>query len=231
MERFASLLLYVISSISSLADQNRAGELIRRDVPWGRPVNLAEFGGPRIEVLIRSRQITFVSVDVADYTQMVPVVVNDYSLYGPSRVVMQPTRETRRIEKKDGVTFPGSRSSMYLLYREPQTGIQVFFLDEAAGQNRDPLVIGVPPSPTAEQEPKIDAPPTAENATASPPKSTKRNDGYLSDELLDWYLKLQDARVALDLNDVKAVARFNEEAARYHAAVVKERRGKAQGRR
>ena len=230
MRRFVSLFLIVASGIPCFAAENEDGKLIRRDVPWGQPVNLAEFDGPRIEVLVRSRQMTFVSVDVADYTEMVPVVVND-SFYGPSRVVMQPTRESRRIEKKYGIAFPGSRSSMYLLYREPQSGIRVFFLDEVAGQNRDSLVIGIPPAPVSEPNPKADAPPATENVSASAPKSTKRNDGYLSDELLDWYLKLQDARTALDLSDVKAVARFNEEAALYHSAVAKERREKGQGRR
>jgi hypothetical protein len=223
MRQFASVLHFVLFGVSCLANANQAGELIRRDVPWGQPVNLAEFGGPRIEVLVRSRQMTFVSVDVADYTQMVPVVVNDYSIYGPNRVVMQPARENRRIEKKDGVAFPGSRSSMYLLYREPQSGIHVFFLDEAAGQNRDFLVVGIPPSPPREQRPIEDAPPVAAKSPAVPAQSPGRNDGYLSDDLLDWYLKLQETRDALDLNDTKAVARFNEEAARYHAAVKKER--------
>jgi hypothetical protein len=223
MRQFASPLLFALVGVSCLSNATQAAELVRRDVPWGQPVNLAEFGGPRIEVLVRSRQMSFVSVDVADYTQMVPVVVNDYSLNGPSRVVMQPTRENRRIEKKDGVAFPGSRSSMYLLYREPQSGIHVFFLDEAAGQNRDFLVIGVPPSPPREQHRAADAPPVAGKSPATPAPTPRRNDGYLSDELLDWYLKLQEARDALDLNDTKAVARFNEDAARYHAAVKKER--------
>ena len=144
---------------------------------------------------------------------------------------MQPTRESRRIDKKHGVAFPGSRSSMFLLYREPQSGIHVYFLEEAVGQNRDALVVRVPPAPIPEPNLKVDPPSPAENASRKAPNSAKRNDGYLSDELLDWYLKLQYARDALDLKDVKAVARFNEEAARYHAAVGKERREKSQWRR
>ena len=186
-------------------------QFLRREIPWGQPVALQEFGGPQIEVSVRSRQISFISVDIADYTRMVPVVVRDQGIYGNSRVVMQPTRETRRIEKKNGVAVPGGRSDMFLLFLEPSTGIQVHFSDETAGQNRDVLIVGVPE--------KLRAPAAPEPA----PKRDAQADGYLSDRLLNWYLRLEEQRDKLDMNDPEAVRRFNEEAARYHAEVKRER--------
>lgn len=197
----------------------RAGmEFIRRELPWGHPISLEAWGGPPIEVSIRSRQVSFVTVEIADFTRMVPVLVNDATIYGPSRVVMQPTRATRRVEKKNGTPVPGGRSDMFLLYSEPSTGVQVFFSDEAGGQNRDVVVIGVPRGSSS-----------ATSATPAlrfrpePPAPRARNDGYLSDKLLDWYLRLSEKRERLDLNDRDAVQRFNDEAARYHAEVKRAR--------
>jgi hypothetical protein len=230
MRFFVLCLLFAGTIFVGYANDPRAGELIRRDVPWGQAVNLADYGGTPMEVAVRSREMTFISIETADYTRMVPVVVNDYSIYGSNRVVMKPTRGSRRVEKKDGVAFPGSRSSMFLLYRDEPSGIEVFFLDETAGQNRDSLVIRRPARAAKDSAlPPIDSPQpgnerrVAEEPPAMAPTAATRNDGYLSDELLDWYLRLQDARDALDLKDPKAVARFNEEAARYHEAVKKER--------
>lgn len=188
---------------------------VRREVAWGEPVSLVEFGGPAVEVAVRSRQVSFVSVDIADFTRMVPVLVNDATIYGPSRVVMQPTRATRRIEKKDGVPVPGGRAEMFLLYLEPRSGIEVYFSDEATAQNRDVLVIGVPHTRKRAPE-RLPAPRPRE-------EPARKADGYLSDKLLEWYLRLEEKRQRLNVNDVEAVRLFNEEAARYHEEVKRER--------
>ena len=225
MSRVLLLLLGMLLSFPGIAQaQNgRAVEFLKREVPWGRPVSMEQFGGPPIELSMRSRQVSFVTFETADYTRMVPVVVNDSTIYGPSRVSMQPTRETRRVEKKNGVPIPGGRGDMYLLYIEPTSGVQVYFADEAAGQNLDVLVFGVPkgPEPVAETQPdpELGAKVAAQPAADRKPKS----DGYLSDKLLDWYLRLEERRERLNVNDSEAVRLFNESVALYHAEVKAER--------
>jgi hypothetical protein len=219
------LLLAMLLLTLQMADAQSgpAMEFMKREIPWGQAVSLELFGGPPIEVAVRSRQVSFVTAEIADFTRMVPVVVNDSTIYGPSRVVMQPTRETRRVEKKNGVPIPGGRSDMFLLYIEPTTGVQVYFADEAAAQNMDVLVFGVPRGTEHAAEPEPDpelAPTVAAQAAA---KRAPKSDGYLSDKLLDWYLRLEERRERLNLNDPEAVQLFNESAELYHAEVKRER--------
>jgi hypothetical protein len=216
--------LLLLFALLALPGRNRAEDpqgfrFVAREVPWGEPIRMEEFGGPPVEIAVRSRQIHFVSVEIADYTRMVPVLVNDATIYGPSRVVMQPTRQTRRVEKKNGARAPGGRSDMYLLYVEPESGVQVYFSDETVGQNRDKLLIAVPSG--ANVPPRVAfRPPAPASLNAAP---AGKPDGYLSDKLLDWYLRITAKRDRLDLNDSEAVLRFNEEAARYHEEVKRER--------
>ena len=218
------LLATLLPGFSSVLGQNGpVMEFIKREVPWGRAISMETFGGPAIEVAVKSRQVSFVTVEIADYTRMVPVVVNDSTIYGPSRVVMQPTRETRRVEKNKGVPIPGGRADMFLLYIEPTTGVHVYFADEASAQNMDVLVVAVPrhsenaaeTDPDPELAPKVAAQPAAE------PKA--KSDGYLSDKLLNWYLRLEERRERLNVNDPEAVRLFNESVALYHAEVKAER--------
>lgn len=215
----------------------------RREIPWGEPISMEEFGGPAVELSIRSRQISFVTVELADFTRMLPVLVNDATIYGPSRVVMQPARETRRVEKKNGTPVPGGRGDMYLLHIDSESGTHVYFADEAAGQNLDVIVIGVPQNAPASPrrnaatarrmepgEDDLSLPADREPpAKTEKPRATKTqpsqpaNDGYLSDHLLDWYLRLEKWRDVLNTNDPAAVARFNKEAAHYQSALKRAR--------
>lgn len=205
-----------------LAQDGGSMHFIRREMAWGQPAQLQEFDAPPINVTVRSRQISFISVEIADYTRMVPVVTQDPT-YGTSRVVMQPTREVRRVEKKNGVRIPGERADMFLLYIEPQSGIHVYFADETAGQNKDVLILAIPET---KQEPHAAHEAKAEE-TPEPPKPARPSDGYLSNELLDWYVRLADQRANLDPKDQAAIQRFNDEAARYQEALRRARAGNA----
>ena len=215
----AVLVTMLLCALAVRSFARPAMEFHSREVPWGEPIRLEEFGGPPVEVAVRSRQINFVSIEIADYARMVPVLVNDATIYGPSRVVMQPTRQTRRVEKKNGIRPPVGRSDMYLLFVEPETGVQLYFSDEPAGQNRDTLVIAVPNG--AKQPPPVAFRPPA--PAPEKPAPAPNADGYLSDKLLEWYLRLAEKRERLDLKDQEAVLRFNEEAARYQAEVKRAR--------
>ena len=117
---------------------------------------------------------------------------------------------------------------MYLLYVEPTTGVQVYFSDEAGGQNRDVLMFGLQngieaaPNAASNQDPAPPLPAEPESTPKTDERSAKA-DGYLSDKLLDWYLRLAEKRERLNVKDQEAVRLFNEEAARYQAEVRMER--------
>jgi hypothetical protein len=106
---------------------------------------------------------------------------------------------------------------MYLVYIEPRSGTQLYFADETAGQNLDVIFLGTPAPQT--QSPAPPEPAASPRAQHARPYA----DGYLSDELLAWYLRLAKARDSLDLNDAGAVERFNAEVARYHAELKRAR--------
>jgi hypothetical protein len=212
---------------SALAIAGETEKLIRREVPFGSTLNLKEFGGPNISVAITAAEISYVGATISDYTQIVPVArtniqgvtVDDYrgtaSVYGTNQVVMMPTRDSRRIEKKNGVRLPGTSSEMYLLYDDRTSGIRVYFLDTISPQNHHSFVVAIPPPP-----PPLPTPPTTSD-NAEPTRQP--GDGVISSELLAWYLKLQSARLSLDAKDSTAVAQFNRQAAEYHDALKRAR--------
>jgi hypothetical protein len=201
----------------------RAGsneKFIQRDVASGAGLNLEDFGGPHIIVALAAAEPTFISAHIADHTQLVPVAQTNIQ-GGTSSVVMMPTRKGIKIEKRNGMPCPGSRSEMYLLYDDKPSGLRVYFLDAIAPQNHHTLVVRVPPPPLP--PPPQPAVPTT---SASIEPSRQPGDGVISSELLAWYLKIQQARQSLDTTNAEAVAQFNRHAADYHAALKKARETK-----
>ena len=50
----------------AMATNLAAQELITLEVPWTQGVRLADFGGPDLEVCIRSREMTHVVAEIVD---------------------------------------------------------------------------------------------------------------------------------------------------------------------
>ncbi len=201
--------------LASAAD----AELHRLELEWGQSINLADFGGPDIEVFVRNREMTYVTAAIADFTRMVAVART--TIYGDSSIEMLPVRQTRQVEKKNGAPFPGTNSAMYLLYREPQSGIRVFFLDQIARQNHDWVVVATPLRAPYPEAPRPARPPPV--PYLSPAARALEAGQPLTPELFAEYVALQEARAVLDVNDPEAVARFNRRAAAYHQALRKAR--------
>jgi hypothetical protein len=210
----------VLDSKRHVAGENE--KFIRRDVPFGKAVNLQEFGGPNIAVAVTAAEMSYISANIADYTQLVPVASTTFQGgIVDTQIAMVPTSDGRRVEKKDGVLFPADRSEMYLLYHDRGSGIRVYFLDSISPQNHHSLVVAVPLPPLP--PPPQPSPPTT---SASPEPTRQAGDGVLSSELLAWYLKLQSARQSLNTANSAAVEQFNKQAAEYHDAVKKARAAK-----
>ena len=119
----------------------------------------------------------------------------------------------KRSEREDDpwsghIALPGGRHEMYFLFREPETGIAVYFLDSIARQNHDNVVVALP---------KL-APPSEKEML-----STANTVSPLIPELAEWYRRLLDERRTLDTTDPVAVERFNQHAAEYHSALEKTR--------
>ena len=228
------LAILIVASSAIAKDDNT--QFITKEIEFTKSLNLADFGGPHIEVMVRGREMTFVSVQTADYTQMVPIArtniqsveVNNFNntatVYGTTSSDLQPTKRTRGVKKERGIPSPDGRNEMYLLFQEPKTGIKVYFLDAISRMNHDNLVVAIPkpaPPTTIPQSfpPTIPLPANPAPATPAP---TKQTDGLpISPELFAWYVRLQKERETLDTSDPEAVALFNSHAADYHTALKK----------
>jgi hypothetical protein len=198
------LLLTLLAALT-LDLKSIAQEFLPLEIPWGQGVRLAEFGGPDLEVCMRTREMTHVVAEIVDYTRLVPVA--RANLQGFVDTKMVPMKTTVRVEKKGGTTFKG-RHEMYLVFREPETGIAVYFLDSIARQNHDNVVVVLPKA----------EPPTDKQFLSNPNAASP-----LIPELVDWHRRLLDERRTLDTTDAVAVARFNQHAADYHSALEKTR--------
>ena len=136
-----SFVVFLVAAVSAMASDVKV-HYVRKDLEWGKQINLQDFGGPHIEVSVTAREMTFVTVKAADFTKMVSAVrYNTTNGYQNRTVVTVPTRDTQNIQKHNGKTYPGSNSTMYLLYHEPTSGTDVYFLDVISRQNHDTLVI------------------------------------------------------------------------------------------
>jgi hypothetical protein len=197
-----------------------AQELITLEVPWTQGVRLADFGGPDLEVCIRSREMTHVVAEIVDYTRLVPIaranvsgvivdpVRNTAAVLANPDAKMVPMKTMVRVEKKRGIPFEGGRYEMYLLFDEPESGIAVYFLDSIARQNHDNVVVSLP---------KV-----ARAGTREIPSGENAKPSFIP-ELAEWYQRLLDERRTLDVSNPAAVAQFNRHAAEYHSALEKTR--------
>ncbi len=213
-------LLLLLTSLAAAEEVTR--ELVQREIEWGRGVALAEFGGPDLEVAVKAREMTHVVAEVLDYTRLVPVAranvhgvivdprTNTAQVIANPDAKMVPMKTALRVEKKGGVRFPGSNHEMYLLFREPESGVAVYFLDAVARQNHDQVVIAIPKAAAGTNEKSLRL-------------STPGSASAVIPELTDWHQRLLDERRTLDTTDPVAVARFNQHAADYHAALQKMR--------
>lgn len=233
MKTFVALVLFATVS-TAVSDDNV--QYVRRELEWGKPLNLQDFGGPHIEVFVRNREMSYVTAATADFTRMVPIARtniqsvevdrfnNTATVYGNTSVNTQPTKSTRNIQKKNGTAFPGSNSMMYLLYQEPSSGIRVYFLDGISSQNHDSIVIATP-KPAPPPPPLFFAPPVPPSTPppATPAPNKPKEGQPISPELFTRYIALQKERESLDTSNPEAVAEFNQHAADYHAALKKAR--------
>lgn len=195
----------------------------RHDIPNGESIKLLEFGGSEIALAIRAAEMTYVLVDVADFTRLVPISRPIFSGARTSEIIMVPIRSSHRIEKKNGTPFPGHSSDMYLLYEDRRTRIRVYFLDAIPPINHRSIVIAVPSQFPLPPENIEDEPPAESNQEPSAESTQEPPVGFVSRELHAWYLKLQRSRQALDTADAAAVAKFNKQAAAYHKALKQAR--------
>ncbi len=152
-----SLLLFILLSVRIFAADSP--EIVHREVPFGKSINLQEFGGPNIEVSVRTREMSYVSADIIDHTQVVPVArtniqgvtVNNFSntatVRGTNQVLLLPSRVSRRVEKKNGTRIPGINSDLFLLFEHRETGLKIYFFDAISRMNHDSVVISVPKPP------------------------------------------------------------------------------------
>lgn len=141
----------LLLAVGLYAEQPLTGKLIRKDLNVGIPINLRDFGGPNISIQLSGNTPSAIDAVIVSPERLMAVAEGPDGSTRSKRPVSvngvqrRSRNESVRVEKKNGIRFPGSNSDMYLLYTDKATGLKVYFLDTRAMQNEWAAVIEVPP--------------------------------------------------------------------------------------
>lgn len=112
----------------------------RIDVRFGTNTNLQQFGGPNVDIIVHSKEMSvvrFVVVDnehevVSAQTSIDGVNVDRFrgtaTVTGENHVVFHPVTARKAIQLGNGIEVAGTRSEAYLLHEVPD-GPKVYLLD------------------------------------------------------------------------------------------------------
>jgi len=229
MASFLRLLFFLLlTCVAKAVDaQDAQPSLVKVDVDRNKScLRLSDYGGPRIEIRMRNREMSYVAIDIVDYTRMIRMTDSQNSIPSPDSITEVPTRYTKNVDKRNGINYPPSNHDMYLLFEEPKSGAKVYYLDDIAPQNCDSFVVSMPARGATHKNglagrhpgtppPKSEASAESSTAPAAPQ--------FLSNELAAWYGRLGREREALDVNNAQAVEAYNKHAAEYRGALAKAR--------
>ncbi len=143
MVRLAIALLFVTQAF--LFAQAQEGK--RVDVPFWAKINLQQFGGPNVDIIICGKNMGVVEFAVIDNEHEVVTAASNNDPYSPgdSHVVFSPVTVRKSIHLEHGVEVSGTRAEAYLLH-EIADGPKVYFLDALdTKQNECALLITTKP--------------------------------------------------------------------------------------
>jgi hypothetical protein len=131
--------IVIALAVVCLAHGQDPSQWIRRELPFGRGVNLQEFGGPNKTVIVRRREMSTIQATVIDYTRTIPksfINVNGYA----ETVFVNP-KEYLNVPKENGVRVDNRVSEAYLVFQDEESGVRVYFHDSVGAQNKYTLLI------------------------------------------------------------------------------------------
>lgn len=126
------------------AEQSAPREMhwIQQQLEFSQPLKIAAFKGPRIELSILQREISFIQVRLLNYDKLTSVTRKNANGYFEK--IKVATQTDVRVEKKNPMKNPLGKSDLYLIYQDPESGITVYFADEIAPANHDAIVLLLP---------------------------------------------------------------------------------------
>jgi|GEM_PF-6555429 len=129
----------------------------RIDVPFGASTNLQQFGGPNVDIIVHSKEMSVVKFEVVDnehevvsaQTNIDGVNVDRFSgtatVTGENHVVFHPVTARKAIHLGNGIEVAGMRSEAYLLH-EVRDGPKVYLLDALDTKQNECALLIVPKS-------------------------------------------------------------------------------------
>jgi hypothetical protein len=131
-------------------DRNTELKYAKEALQWGRPLNLAKYGGSDTDIYVKTRSGKFYTVDIANNDRRIPVArpvasaaTADATSPPPEMFSNLASRSRKKVEKRDPVTIPTERGELYLAFIDKSSGIHVYILDDAgsAPVNSDLLIV------------------------------------------------------------------------------------------
>lgn len=139
MLRLAFPLLFTTTVL--LFGQIQGGK--RQDVAHGGGINLQQFGGPNVDIIIRGKNMGVVDVSIID--SQLEVVSAEADSDGQSHVVFHPTTFNKSVRLEHGLEVAGTRAEAYLLY-ETKEGLKVYYFDVIDTKMNECALLVVPPT-------------------------------------------------------------------------------------
>ena len=182
-----NFILFLLLSLFPALSAGQDYQFIQLEMEWAKPLNLKAYGGSNIDVAISMREMTYVSVV--------------YFSHGAS-----PVADKANIEKKNAMRLPGTNYDMFCIYEDAASGVRVYFLDSAAKQNHDWLVVAVP----KKQVSSIDT------TFASKAQQEGKLDHLELSKIVSWYKILLEREQNINPADRDAVLAFRRATDAYH---------------
>ena len=148
MKKWVGILSILLSVALSLGQMPEA---ISYDLKFGSPLNLLQYGGGNVELIINSSDIGSITVLTKDYDNLVPVVqtnINNVSIDQWNRAIVTyqnnvgyvPQETHEQVKKERGISIHGTVSKAYLIYARNE--LKVYYYDTAStAQNECALFI------------------------------------------------------------------------------------------
>ena len=131
-------------------DRNTELKYAKEAIQWGKPLNLAKYGGSDTDIFVKTRSGKFYTVDIGSNDRRIPAALPsvpaaspDGSSFPPEMFSHLGARSRKKVEKRDPVKISTERGDLYLAFVDKPSGIHVYLLDDnvSAPVNTDLLIV------------------------------------------------------------------------------------------
>ena len=133
-------------------DRNTELKYAKESIQWGKPLNLAKYGGSDTDVYVKTRSGKFYTVDIGSNDRKIPAALPPAPVpaatpgapaFPPEMFGHLGSRSRKKVQKRDPVKIPTERGDLYLAFVDKASGIHVYILDDvvSAPVNTDLLIV------------------------------------------------------------------------------------------